>query len=57
MYENGRFVFANGKTNESLAIEALRAANIHRGEIIPATTIDGNTIDAWLYIPLRFKVD
>jgi len=56
--EHGALEVANPENvNEFLALEALRAANKYDGKITPATTIDGNTIDAWLYIPLRFKVD
>jgi TonB family protein len=56
--ERGELEVANPENvNESLALEALRAALKYDGEITPATTIDGNTIDAWLYIPLAFKLD
>jgi len=56
--ERGELEVANPENvNESLALEALRAANKYSGHITPATTIDGNTIDAWLYIPLGFLLD
>ncbi|WPR76104.1 TonB family protein [Algoriphagus sp. NG3] len=45
------------KVSESLAEEALRVVNKYEGEITPATTVEGNTIDAWLYIPIRFMLD
>lgn len=40
-----------------LAEEALRVVNYFDGEIAPATTINGNTIDSWLYLPIRFMLD
>lgn len=40
----------------TLAKEALRMAKKFNGKITPATTIDGRTIDAWLYIPVKFKL-
>ena len=56
--EHGKFEIANPENvDESLALEALRAASKFEGEIAPATNIDGNTVDAWLYIPLRFMLD
>lgn len=56
--ERGEMKIANPENvNESLALEALRAATKYKGEIAPATNIDGQTEDAWLYIPLRFKLD
>ncbi len=45
------------KVSESLAEEALRVVNKYEGEITPATTLEGNTVDAWLYIPIRFMLD
>lgn len=38
----------------TLAKESLRMARKFDGKIAPATTMDGSTIDAWLYIPVRF---
>ncbi|MFC5625690.1 energy transducer TonB [Algoriphagus winogradskyi] len=56
--EHGGFELANPENvSESLALEALQAASKYEGEITPATNHDGNTIDAWLYIPVRFKLD
>lgn len=43
--------------SHSLAKEALRVLNNFEGEITPATTIHGNTIDSWLYFPIRFLLD
>lgn len=40
-----------------LAEEALRVITYFDGEIAPATTINGNTIDSWLYLPIRFMLD
>lgn len=40
-----------------LAEEALRVVKYFDGEIAPATTINGNTIDSWLYLPIRFVLD
>ncbi|MEB2786496.1 energy transducer TonB [Algoriphagus persicinus] len=56
--EHGEFKVVNPENvSEKLAFEALRAATMYDGEITPATNIDGNTVDAWLYIPLRFMLD
>ncbi|MEB2781126.1 energy transducer TonB [Algoriphagus sp. C2-6-M1] len=56
--EHGEFKVVNPENvSEKLAFEALRVATMYDGEITPATNIDGNTVDAWLYIPLRFKMD
>ncbi len=56
--ERGEMEIANPENvSESLALEALRAASKYDGEISPATNIDGNTVDAWLYIPIRFLLD
>lgn len=56
--EHGEFEVVNPENvSDALALEALRAASKYEGEITPATNIDGNTVDAWLYIPLRFLLD
>ncbi|WP_192348925.1 TonB family protein [Algoriphagus sp. Y33] len=51
-------VLANPENvSKSIAREALRVVNKYEGEITPAKTIEGNTVDAWLYIPIRFMLD
>ena len=56
--EHGEFELANPENvSEPLAREALQAASKYEGEVIPASNLHGNTIDAWLYIPIRFKLD
>ncbi|WP_339877217.1 energy transducer TonB [uncultured Algoriphagus sp.] len=56
--EHGEFKIVNPENvSEALALEALYAASKYKGEIAPATNIDGNTVDAWLYIPVRFMLD
>ncbi len=56
--EHGEFEIVNPENvSKELAFEALRAASKYEGEITPAATINGNTIDSWLYIPIRFKLD
>lgn len=41
---------------KSLAEEAVRVAKLYKGKFIAATDMEGNPIEAWLPIPIRFKL-
>lgn len=39
-----------------LSEEAIRVTTTYKGDFFPAKNPDGNSIDSWLYIPIRFKL-
>jgi TonB family protein len=41
---------------KSLADEAIRVASLYKGKFIAATDLEGNPVEAWLRIPVRFKL-
>lgn len=44
------------KVNPHLSKEALRVVKLYKGPFIPAINIDGESVESWLYIPIRFKL-
>lgn len=44
------------RVNPHLSKEALRVVKLYKGPFIPAINIDGESIESWLYIPIRFKL-
>lgn len=51
------FELANGiQIHSDLGSEALRVINRFPGPYRPALDLEGNPIEAWLYIPVRFKL-
>ena len=43
--------------HESLVKEAIRVAEVYKGRFLPGRDLNGNPVDSWLYVPLRFKLD
>jgi len=55
--QSGPIIANPDQLSPSLAKEALRVAKMFELKLSPATAIDGSTRDAWLYVPLGFKLD
>jgi hypothetical protein len=43
--------------SKSLAKEAIRVASIYKGKFNAATDYNGNPVEAWLYIPIGFRLN
>lgn len=58
--ENSNLVHAevanSQKVAKSLGDEALRVLKLYKGKFTAAVDLDGNPIEAWLTIPIRFKL-
>lgn len=42
--------------NKELVKEALRVIQLYEGPFFPALDLQGNPIEAWMYVPVRFKL-
>lgn len=42
--------------HKSLKIEAIRVAESYKGRFLPGRDLNGNPVESWFYVPIRFKL-